>query len=129
MPNRSAGTAFSSAGWVDFALAADSPVRAASLILSSRTFVSRISAGTFAPEVNSTTSPGTTCSAGIDCFRPSRRTVAVCESISPIASRAFSALPSWMKPMIALTRTTARMTPVSIQCSSIAVTTAATSRM
>ena len=40
-------------------------------------------------------------------------------------SSAFSACPSWMKPMSALITTTSTMTAVSIQCRISAVTTAA----
>ena len=42
-----------------------------------------------------------------------------------MASIACSARPSWIKPMTALTTTTARITPVSIQCPSSAVIPAA----
>ena len=59
--------------------------------------------------------------------RPSRSTVAWGESIERIASSADSALPSWMKPMMALTTTAASSTPVSTQCPSSAVMAAAPS--
>ena len=49
------------------------------------------------------------------------------ESMLRMASSAFSALPSWMKPMITLISTAARITEVSTQWPSSAVMMAATS--
>jgi hypothetical protein len=49
----------------------------------------------------STTSPATSCSAGISASIPSRRTLAVAFIIDLSAFMALSALPSWRKPTTA----------------------------
>ena len=57
---------------------------------------------------SNTMSPGTRSAASISWRWPSRSTMACSDSMLRMASRRFSALPSWMKPMIALMTTTPR---------------------
>ena len=110
-----------------FSTGMDSPVSADSWSCRLLVRTSRRSAGTLSPEARKTRSPGTSSSAGTSRRLPSRCTLAWSESILRMASSAASALPSWMKPMIALMRTTPRMTPVSTHSPSTAVTTEAPS--
>jgi hypothetical protein len=81
------------------------------------------------PDWRTTTSPGTIPTESIRVFCPPRITVASVTSVLPSASIAWSALPSWRKPTIALTSTTPRITAASIHSSRAAVTTEATRRM
>ncbi len=111
----------------DFSTGTDSPVSAASSTSRFFTLSRRRSAGTLSPETSSTTSPGTSCAASISWRSPSRRTMACGESMSRMAFRAFSALPSWMKPMTTLISTAARITAVSTQWPSRAAISAAPS--
>ena len=78
-----------------------SPVSADSSICSALAAMIRPSAGTSSPAAISTTSPVTTCSAGITDSDPSRRTRAVAFIIDLRAFMALSALPSWRMPMTA----------------------------
>ena len=59
----------------------------------------RPSAGTSSPAAISTTSPTTSCSAGISASAPSRRTRAVAFIIDCSAFIALSALPAWRSPI------------------------------
>ncbi len=110
-----------------FSTGTDSPVSMDSSMRRSRSLNRRRSAGTLSPDCSMTTSPGTRLSAGRLINLPSRLTMARGESMPRMASSAFSALPSWMKPITALISTTPRMTPLSIQWPSSAVTTPAPS--
>ena len=118
---RSPSAASAPTGATDFSAGTDSPLSIASSIL--RFFASsrRRSAGTLSPEASSTTSPGTSCSAGRLSRSPPRSTSADSDNILRIASSASSALPSWMKPTIALITITPAITPASTQCPSAAV--------
>ncbi len=80
-----------------------SPVRPASSISSVAATRMRPSAGTLSPASNPTMSPGTSSSAGISSSWPSRRTLAVMISICRRAATLSAALPSWCKPITALT--------------------------
>ena len=60
----------------------------------------------------STTSPTTSCSAGISASIPSRRTLALAFIIDLSAFMALSALPSWRKPTTAFTRQHQQKDPV-----------------
>jgi hypothetical protein len=113
MPCRSPTGASSATGRTDFSTGTDSPVSTASSMRRDRTSISRRSAGTLSPDCKSTTSPGTSCSAGTVMRRPSRSTAAEGDNRFRTASSAASALPSWMKPIRALSTTTATMTAVS----------------
>ena len=124
MPLRSPRGASAPTASTPLSTGIDSPVRAASSTRRSRAVTSRRSAGTLSPETIATTSPGTRSAASISRLRPPRTTVAWGDSRARIASSADSALPSWMKPMSALTSTAATSTPVSIQWPSAAVTAA-----
>ncbi len=129
MFSRSASAASALSGSTCFSTGTDSPVSAASAICRSRHRTSLRSAGTLSPDWRSTTSPGTIPTESIRVFCPPRITVASVTSVLPKASIAWSALPSWRKPTIALTSTTPRITAASIHSSSAAVTTVATSRI
>ena len=95
---------------VSFSAGTDSPVRAASSILSVLTATSRMSAGTLSPEANRTTSPGTRSAPATVAFLPSRRAVTFSGTILLSASIALPALNSCTKPISVLSTTTARMT-------------------
>ena len=97
-----------------FSTGTDSPVKDASSALSDWLSSRRKSAGTISPASSSTRSPGTSSAAAINFCSPSRRTRAWGEVIFFKASIAFSARPSWTTPRMALIRTMAMMTPVSI---------------
>ena len=84
-----------------FAAGVLSPVRADSSICSALAATIRPSAGTSSPADSSTTSPTTTCSAGITDSDPSRRTRAVAFIIDLRAFMALSALPSCRIPITA----------------------------
>ena len=71
-----------------------SPVSADSSICSALAAMIRPSAGTWSPAATRTTSPTTSCSAGISASAPSRRTRAVAFIIDLSAFIALSALPS-----------------------------------
>ncbi len=79
-----------------------SPVSADSSICSELAWTMRPSAGTWSPAASSTTSPTTSCSAGMCASTPSRRTRAVSFIIDLSAFMALTALPSWRRPMKAL---------------------------
>ena len=90
-----------------------SPVSADSSICRALAAMIRPSAGTSSPAAMSTTSPTTTCSAGIWDSAPSRRTRAVAFIIDLSAFIALSALPSCRRPITALsTVSTSSRTPV-----------------
>jgi len=90
-----------------------SPVRADSSICRALAATMRPSAGTWSPAAMSTTSPATSCSAGISASWPFRRTLAVAFIIDLSAFMALSALPSWRKPMTAFSSvSTSSRTPV-----------------
>ncbi len=74
-------------------------------------------------------SPGTSPAASISRRWPSRSAVACGDSSERIASMADSALPSWTKPISALTTTAPSSTAVSTQCPRKAVMPAAASMM
>ncbi len=112
-----------------FSTGTDSPVRADSSTWKFFVSNSRRSAGTRSPEASSTTSPGTRRSASSAWRWPSRRTRACSESMSRMASSALAALPSWTKPISALTTTARRITALSTQKPSSAVTSEANSIM
>ena len=87
----------------------DSPVSAASSILSEADSKMRQSAGTESPASRITMSPGTNSLEGTEIWRPSRMTLEVAAVISCRASRASSALDSCTTPSTAFTMTTKRM--------------------
>ena len=90
-----------------------SPVSADSSICRALAAMIRPSAGTSSPAAMSTTSPTTTWSAGICASAPSRRTRAVAFIIDLSAFMALSALPSWRRPITALSTVSASSrTPV-----------------
>src|SRR5215211_3322737 len=74
-----------------------SPVSAASATSSVAAASTRPSAGTRSPASISTTSPGTSCSAGSWASAPSRRTRALTIIIFASAATAAAALPSWLR--------------------------------
>ena len=125
---RSPSAASGAAGAVSLRTGNDSPVSMASSTVRPATSIRRRSAGTRSPASITTMSPGTSAAASSPCRTPSRRTEARGASMSRRASSACSARPSCTKPMTALTSTTARITPVSIQWPSSAVIAAATIR-
>ncbi len=129
MPLRSPSGASGSTASVVFSMGSDSPVSAASSTRRLRTSSRRRSAGTLSPEASSTISPGTSSPASTSTRLPSRRTVARADSSLRMLSSADAALPSWMKPITALTSTAAKITAVSTQWPSMAVTTEANSMM
>ena len=88
----------------------------------------RKSAGTLSPASSNTMSPGTRLSPSSVRRLPFRITAAFSASMLRMESMAFSALPSCITPIMALTMTTPKMTNVSIQCCSNAVRTPATIR-
>ncbi len=79
------------------------------------------------PAASRTTSPGTRAVDGRRCLQPPRRTVTSLVTERARASRAFSARPSWMKPIAALISVTPKITPESTHSPRIAVTTPASS--
>ena len=90
-----------------------SPVSAASATSSVAADRTRPSAGTTSPASISTTSPGTSCSAGSWASSPSRRTRALTIIIFASAATAAAALPSWLRPSTALSSVSSRiMIPV-----------------
>mmetsp|Transcript_41040 Transcript_41040/g.122536 ORF Transcript_41040/g.122536 Transcript_41040/m.122536 type:complete len:344 (+) Transcript_41040:1160-2191(+) len=98
----------------------DSPVSIASSTCRLVTSITRMSAGMRSPDLTMTMSPGTSSSAGTVKRLPPRTTLADAESMALMASAAFSALPSWSRPMEMLMTTTARMSAISIHCCSAA---------
>jgi len=78
-----------------------SPVSADSSICRALAAMMRPSAGTWSPAESSTTSPTTSCSAGISVSDPSRRTRAVAFNMDFSAFMALSALPCWRNPTTA----------------------------
>ena len=87
---------------VSFCAGVLSPVSADSSICSALASTIRPSAGTSSPAARRTTSPVTTCSAGISDSTPSRLTRAVIFIIDLSAFIALSAFPSWRRPTTAL---------------------------
>jgi hypothetical protein len=79
-----------------------SPVSADSSTSSVAALSRRPSAGTTSPASSATTSPGTSCSAGISASEPPRRTFALTIIIFCSAETAAAALPSWLRPRTAL---------------------------
>lgn len=92
---------------VSFAAGTLSPVSADSSICRALASMSRPSAGTWSPAEMSTTSPSTSCSAGISASLPSLRTRAVAFIIDFSAFMALSALPSWRRPTTAFSSVSA----------------------
>ncbi len=115
MPARSPSAASRATAAASLSTGRLSPVSAASCACRLRARISRRSAGTLSPLARCTRSPGTSSSAGTLWRRPSRVTEACGDSMREIAASAFSALPSWTKPMMALITTTPRITAVSTQ--------------
>ncbi len=106
-----------------------SPVRPASSISSVAATRTRPSAGTLSPASKLTMSPGTRSSAGTSSTWPSRLTLAVMISICRSAATLSAALPSWFRPITALSTVRPRMTiPVETSCSATMLTTAAPTR-
>ncbi len=128
MPSRSPTVAFSATASVVLSIGTDSPVSAASSVRRFLTSTRRRSAGMRSPDSSSTTSPGTSSSAGIRRVSPPRMVLASAESMLRIESSAFSALPSWMNPSRALRITTPRMTAASSHRPTISFTKPAPSR-
>ena len=87
-----------------------SPVSPASSISSVAATRIRPSAGTLSPASKPTMSPGTSSSAGISTRWPSRRTFAVMISICRSAATLSAALPSWCRPITALSTVRPRTT-------------------
>ena len=106
-----------------------SPVRADSSICSALEVTIRPSAGTSSPAAISTTSPATSCSAGISASVPSRRTRAVAFIIDCSAFIALSALPAWRSPTRALKSVITNSTMAVLHCLITSETIAAPTRM
>ena len=87
----------------------DSPVSAASFVASSAVWIRRQSAEMASPSASRTTSPGTSASAATSTGAASRRTRARAGNSRLSASAVRSARYSCVKPMIALSRTTAKI--------------------
>lgn len=88
----------------------------------------RPSAGTWSPAEMSTTSPTTSCSAGISDSAASRLTRAVVVSMDFSAFIALSALPSWRRPTIAFSSVSAMSRIAVLHCAISSETTAAATR-
>ena len=129
MQNLSPRTFSDGTGSIFFWTGTDSPVKADSSACMSRSSKSLISAGNLSPERNKTTSPGTISAASITCFFPSRITVAFEARLSSKASIALRAFVSWIYPIIALIKTTPKMTAESTYSSKKKVTNVAARRM
>ena len=97
--------------------ASDSPVRAMLLVESSYWRTRRASALMLSPSSRAMTSPGTSSAAATIVTSPSRITLAFDGTSFCSASVAFSALYSWKKPMVALSRTTAMIAIVTLMLS------------
>ena len=106
-----------------------SPVSADSSMSRELAWMILPSAATLSPAASSTTSPTTTCSAGISDSAPSRRTRAVCFISDLRAFIALSALPSWRRPITALNTVRATSTRPVLHWPMMNDTTAAMSRM
>ncbi len=128
MLRRSATTVSSGSTTSSFSTGSDSPVSADSSTWSSASRINLRSAGSLSPASTSTTSPGTSLSEGTCRWRPSRSTRASVCTIDRSASRADSALDSWMNPTTVLTTTTPKMTEASTYSPRNIVTTPATIR-
>ena len=106
-----------------------SPVRADSSISRVAALRIRPSAGTRSPASMLTMSPGTSCSIGTSARAPSRRTLALTTIIFWSAATLADALPSWFRPIAALSSVRAiRTMPVGIWSGRNRLTTPATSR-
>src|SRR6516164_5097755 len=106
-----------------------SPVSADSATSSVAAFSSLPSAGTMSPASMATTSPGTSCPAGISASAPSRRTLALTIIICCSAATAVAAFPSCRKPSTALNTVSASSKmPVPSSFSGYRLPTPATSR-
>ena len=121
MHSRSPTVALPETASVFFSAGTDSPVSAASSVRRFFASTSRKSAGILSPNSSSTTSPGTSCSAGSMRVSPPRTVRASAESMLRIESSAFSALPSWMNPKSPLRTTTAKMIAASTHRLSISL--------
>ena len=106
-----------------------SPVRADSSICNELEEMIRPSAGTSSPAASNTTSPTTSCSAGISASAPSRRTRAVASIIDLSAFIALSALPSWRRPVTALIKLSRNSTIAVLHCLISSDTTDAPTKM
>ena len=112
-----------------FPTGSDSPVRAASCARRLMLSMSLPSAGTRSPVSSLTMSPGTRSRAEISVRRPSRIALTVGTASFFRAAIACSARYSWLKPMIALSTTMARMMMTSSISPRNAEAAAATIRM
>ena len=92
-----------------FSTGTDSPVSAASWVFRFSVKISRRSAGTCCPALNTTRSPGTSSAESISRSLPSRLTTAFSFVICFRDSSAFWAFPSWTTPTAAFKSTTAAM--------------------
>jgi hypothetical protein len=106
-----------------------SPVSADSSICSALAAMILPSAGTSSPALMITTSPGTTCSAGIADSVPSRRTRAVAFIIDLSAFIALSALPSCRRPITAFSTVSTSSRTAVVHSLISSDTTAAATRM
>lgn len=108
---------------------ADSPVSNDSSTCRAVVLISRRSAGIRTPDSSSTTSPGTRSRLSISRSRPSRMTRAWGTTSCISARTAPSAFRSWVKPITALSTSTAAITDASRYSPSSNVTASARSRM
>ena len=123
------GTSLPGTGSTRLATGVLSPVSPASSISSVAATRTRPSAGTLSPASKLTTSPGTRSSAGTSTIWPSRLTAAVMINICRSAATLSAALPSWCRPITALSTVRPRMTsPVETSWSATMLTTAAPTR-
>ncbi len=115
---------------VRFSTGTDSPVSAASSVLSTTLSARRRSAGITFPASSSTMSPGTSSAAGRSLVAPSRTTRAVAAASFLSAAIAFSARYSWMKPIVPFISTITTIAIVSMTSPmNPEITAAATSTM
>ena len=123
------GVSAPSTGSVPLATGRLSPVSADSATSSVAALSSLPSAGTMSPASMATTSPGTSCSAGISVSWPSRLTLALTIIIFCRAATAAAAFPSCRRPSTALnTVSTSSKMPVPSSFSGYRLPTPATSR-
>ena len=120
------GTSSPGTGSTAFSTGVLSPVSADSSISSVAATSRRPSAGTLSPASNVTMSPGTSSSDGMSTRSPPRRACALITSIFWSAATLSAALPSWLRPRIALSTVSPRITmPVLNSCSATMLTIAA----
>lgn len=129
MSRRSARPVASGTAVEDLLTGTDSPVRAASATCNCASSSSLASAATASPADSSIRSPGTSSAACTECSTPPRRTRTCRVDSRRKAAIDRSARPSWKVPIIALTSTTARITPASPRWPSATASTDAANRM